>query len=114
MMTEQELRRLAKLIVEEQANNPEWMMAKVKAEAKMRKGKTLPHWVNAKVAADVLGISVRTMREIKESFTYIKSGSSRQGNIYFDANLLTEEYDRYLAQKNRTINMIPLKVVAGS
>ncbi len=112
-MTDLELRKLAKMIVEEQINNPEWMMAKAKAEAKVRKGKTLPHWVNAKVAAEVLGISVRTMRDIKESFTFIKSGDSRQGNVYFDANLLVEEYDRYLAQKNRTI-MMPLKVAVGS
>lgn len=106
-MTESDLNRLvamlvpklAKKIVEEEFNNPEWMMAFAKATSKVRKENTQPHWVNAKVAADVLGISVRTMREIKESFTFIKNGGERQSNIYFDANLLMEEYDRFLASK---------------
>lgn len=109
-MTDLELRKLAKMIVEEQMNSPEWMAAAVKAIEKVRKGKTQPHWVNAKVAADVLGISVRTMRAIKESFTYIKNGGERQSNIYFDANLLVGEYDRFLAQKKGTTKLFPLKV----
>ena len=55
--------------------------------------------VNAKVAADMLGISVRQLRRIKDSFSYVKTGNTQQSGIMFNANTLHEEYEAYIASK---------------
>lgn len=112
-MTDNELKKLAQYIVEEQATNAEWMLQFAKAQEKVRKGKSKPQWVNSEKAADILGISRRTMRDIKGHFTFIKSGDERQSNIYFDANKLREEYDCYIASKNRVVRLKPEKVAVG-
>ena len=101
MMTDNELRKLAQMIVEAQASNPTWMLENAKAHMKLRKKDTEPRWVNTKVAAQMLGLSVRTMRDIKDSFCYIKSGNENQSNIYFDANKLMDGYDKYLASRRK-------------
>lgn len=104
-MTDKELRKLAQMIVEEQAANPQWMMEFAKAQAQLRKKPAGPQWVNTQVAADTLGISVRTMRDIKKHFTHIKSGDEKQSSVYFDANKLMEEYDKYLASRKKVVRM---------
>lgn len=115
MMTDNELRKLACYIVEEQAANPQWMIEFAKAQQKLHKGKTESQWVNSKVAANILGISQRTMRDIKDNFTHIKSGGERQSNIYFDAKKLQEEYDKYLSSRNkRIVKLEAMKVAAGT
>lgn len=113
MMTDNELKKLAQYIVEEQATNAEWMLQFAKAQEKVRKGKSKPQWVNSEKAAEILGIKPRAIREIKVYFTHIKSGSEKQGNIYFDANKLREEYDCYIASKNRVVRLKPEKVAVG-
>jgi hypothetical protein len=114
MMTDNELRKLAQFIVEEQAANPEWMLQFANAQQKLQKGKTQSHWINSETAADILGISRRTMRDIKGHFTFIKSGDERQSNIYFDANKLREEYNCYLASRNKKVVKLNYpKVAAG-
>ena len=101
MMTDNELRKLARFTVEEQAANKVWMLEYAKAQAKLRRGKVEPRWVNSKVAAEFLGISRRTMRSVKENFTNTKNGCEKQGNIYFDANRLQEEYDKFLQSRTK-------------
>jgi len=114
MMTDNELRKLACYIVEEQLSNPQWMLEYAKAQQKLQKGKIQSQWINSKVAADILGISRRTMRDIKDHFTHIKSGDEKQSNIYFDANKLQEEYDKFLASRNkRIVKLEAMKVAAG-
>ena len=113
-MTDNELRKLAQFIVEEQASNANWMLEFAKAQQKLQKGKTEAQWVNSEKAAEILGISRRSMRDIKEHFTYIKSGSERQSNIYFDANKLREEYDCFLGSKKRVVRLEPTKIAAGA
>lgn len=100
-MSDIDLRKLASYIVEEQAGNPQWMLGYAKAQEKLHRSKAAPRWVNSKVAAGILGISCRTMRSIKENFTYTKNGNSNQSNIYFDANKLLTDYDRLLAAKGQ-------------
>lgn len=113
MMTDLELRKLAQMIVEEQIANPQWMAEFAKAQSKVRKDKVRAHWVNTKAAADILGISVRSMRDIKKHFTHIKSGDEKQSNVYFDANLLEAEYDKYLASKKKVIMLAPVSRAAA-
>lgn len=110
-MTDEELRKYALYTVEAQLSNPEWMLAFARAQAKVNMSSMQPRWINSARAAEILGIGRRTLREIKDNFTYTKSGNSRQGSIYFDANTLQEEYDRFVSKQNRTIRFIPQKVV---
>lgn len=102
-MTDNELKRLARFIVEAQASNPQWMMANAKAQAELRRKDTEAHWVNTKVAAEILGLSVRTVRDIKDYFVYVKRGTEKQSCIYFDANKLSEGYDKYLASSSKVV-----------
>lgn len=113
MMTDNELKKLAQFIVEEQASNAEWMLGLARAQQKMQKGKIQAQWINSEKAAEILGISRRTLRDNKEHFTYIKSGNERQSNIFFDANKLRGEYDCYLASKKRIVTLEPMKVATG-
>lgn len=105
MMTDKELRKLAQMIVESQLNNPQWMLEFAKAQAQLRKKHAGPQWINTQAAAESLGISVRTMRSIKHNFTHIKSGDEKQSSVYFDANKLMEEYDRYLASRKKVVSI---------
>ena len=108
MMSDNELRRLAHLIVLEQASNEQWMIAFAKAQSKHKTQKRL---VSAKKAAETLGISVWQLYRIKDDddgkpqFSYTK-GESQSSPLKFDASTLLEEYERYLARKrNKVIQM---------
>ena len=105
MMTDKELRKLAQMIVEEQASNPAWMNEFAKAQAQLRKKSVGPRWISTQVAAETLGISVRTMRDLKKHFTHIKSGEEKQSSVYFDANKLMAEYDKYLASRKKVVSI---------
>ena len=84
-MSEYELRRLAKMIVEIQSQDEAWLMAFAKAQAKLMP----PRLVSAKEAAGILGISVSCLYKIKDDdygiprFTYIKGGS-KSSPLKFD------------------------------
>lgn len=75
-MTDLELRKLAKMIVQEQAKNSEWKNAFAKAQAQHQK--PVETLVSAQKAATILGISVWQLYRIKDDkdgkpqFTYIK------------------------------------------
>lgn len=94
MMTDRELKRLAHLIVLEQASSDEWMKAYVRAQKALSKPER--HLVSAKKAADMLGISVWQLYRIKDAFNYVK-GSSESSPLRFDASTLVEEYERYVS-----------------
>lgn len=107
-----ELQTLSRLIVQEQANNPEWMAAYVKAQSQLQNKEE--RLVSAKEAAARLGISVWLLYRIKDDengrpqFSYRK-GASQSSPLRFNAATLMEEYDRYLAKnraaKHLTIHM---------
>jgi hypothetical protein len=102
MMSDNEMRQLAKMIVIEQANNEQWMMAFAKAQAKLQKKERC--LVSAKKAAEMLGISVWQLYRIKDDesgrpqFSYTK-GESQSSPLKFDSSVLLEEYERYLSRK---------------
>ena len=111
-MTDNEMRRLAHLIVMEQANNEEWMIAFAKAQAKLQKHEK--RLVSAKKAAEMLGISTWQLYRIKDDedgmpqFSYTK-GSSQSSPLSFDADKLLEEYERYLSRKRmKVVSIKPL------
>ena len=115
MMSDNELRRLAKMIVIEQANNEQWLMNFAKAQQKMQKPEM--RLVSAKKAAEMLGISVWQLYRIKDDesgrpqLSYTK-GDSQSSPLKFDASTLLEDYERYLARKKlRVIQMKPVAVV---
>ena len=106
-MTEYELRRLAKMIVELQSQDEAWLMAFARAQAKLRMD--APRYVSAKEAARMLGISVSRLYHIKDDeygsprFSYVKGGS-QSSPLKFDANVLMDEYRSYLdSQKKRCV-----------
>lgn len=107
MMSDNELKRLAHLIVMEQAGNEQWMVAFAKAHAKLQK--TERRLISAKKAAETLGISVWQLYRIKDDesgtpqFSYTK-GDSQSSPLKFDASTLLADYERYLARK-KTIQM---------
>mgnify|MGYP002625432446 CR=1 FL=1 len=112
MMSDVEMRKLAHYIVLE-AREDEELLVKV-AKMLQKSGKTEQRRnVNAKVAADMLGISVRQLRRIKDSFSYMKTGTAQQAGIMFNANTLHEEYDAYIASRQKTFQIKPLKVATG-
>jgi hypothetical protein len=86
-MTDSELRRLAHYIVQEQANNEQWLTAFAKAQAKLREPEK--RLVGAKKAAEMLGISVTLLRRIKDDengvpqFSYVKGGSKSSPLKFF-------------------------------
>lgn len=97
-MTDIELKKLAHYIVLE-AREDEGLLAKL-AKMLQKSGKTEQRRnVNAKVAADMLGISVRQLRRIKDNFSYVKTGTARSAKILFNANSLNEEFEAYVALK---------------
>lgn len=111
-MTDNELRRLAHLIVLEQASNEQWMIAFAKAQSKLQKPQK--KLVSAKIAAEMLGISVWQLYRIKDDedgtprFSYTK-GESQSSPLKFDASTLLEEYEKYLASKKTKV--VQMKVV---
>lgn len=112
MMTDAELKRLAHLIVLEQASNEEWMMAFAKAQSKMKKPEK--KLISAKKAAEILGISVWQLYRIKDDedgrprFSYTK-GSSQSSPLKFNSATLVEEYERYLSTSKKFIPLRPVK-----
>lgn len=111
-MTDQELQKLARLIVIEQANNEQWMEAFARANAKLQKPEK--RLVSAKKAADILGISVWQLYKIKDdeygrpNFSYTK-GDSQSSPLKFNANTLIEEYERLLAKGKKVITLNPIR-----
>ena len=61
--------------------------------------------VSTKEAAMMLGISAMQLYHIKDDengvprFSYIKTGSSKQASLKFDASKLIKEYERYIATR---------------
>lgn len=90
-MTDIELKKLAVMIVEQQAQNKDWMQAYVAECIKLEKD----NLVSASKAAEILGISVGHLRRIKEHFHYVK-GSSQSSPLRFDADKLKEDYLGYI------------------
>ena len=113
-MTFNELQTLARLIVEEQAKNPEWMAAFAEAQAQQQKKED--KLISAKEAADRLGISVWLLYRIKDDengnprFSYRK-GDSQSSPLKFNAATLMKEYDAYLANRrmHKTRIMVPFR-----
>lgn len=111
-MTDNELRRLARMIVQEQSRNEEWMNAFAKASSRIRSAEM--GMVSAKRAAEILGISVWQLYRIKDNedgtprFTYVK-GCSKSSPLRFDSSLLRKEYDAYLRMRNTAAFIIPLR-----
>lgn len=106
------MKRLAHLIVMEQAQNEDWMLAFAKAQQKLRKPEK--RLVSAKKAADMLGISTWQLYRIKDGedgvpqFSYTK-GCSQSSPLRFDADKLLGEYERYLSRKRmKVVQMKPL------
>lgn len=112
MMSDVELRKLAHYIVVE-AREDDVLLAKVAKMLQKFSVKQERRNVNAKVAADMLGISVRQLRRIKEHFSCVKTGTSKQAGIMFNANTLQQEYDAYIALKQKMFQLKPLKVANG-
>ncbi len=116
MMSDNELRRLAHLIVLEQASNEQWMIAFAKAQSKLQKPQK--KLVSAKIAADTLGISVWQLYRIKDDedgrpqFSYTK-GESQSSPLKFDASTLLEDYERYLARR-KSSKVIQMKAIVGN
>lgn len=110
MMTDAEMRRLAHYIVMEQASNEQWLAAYAKAQSKLRGPER--RLISAKKAADMLGISVWQLYRIKDDedgrpqFSYTK-GSAKSSPLKFDASRLLDEYERYLAKRNKVVTMNP-------
>lgn len=117
MMTYSEMRQLARMIVEEQANNEAWMTAFAKANAKLQKKDD--RLLTAKEAADMLGISVSLLYHIKDDengiprFSYVKCGNAKSATLKFKASTLVEEYERYVASKKKVIKLSPVKTATG-
>lgn len=117
MMSDGELRRLARMIVQEQAKSEAWMTAFAKAKAKLEK--PTKNLVSAKQAAEMIGISVWQLYRIKDDenghpqFTYVK-GDSQSSPLYFDADLLIEEYKKFQLRRKMSKAMqkrLPIKCV---
>lgn len=49
-------------------------------------------------AAKRLGITPDRLRHIKDGFTHIKKGGEKQGKLFFDADLLIQEFN-FLSHK---------------
>lgn len=117
MMTLSEMRALARLIVEEQANSEKWMAAWAKEQAKLQKKDD--RLLTAKEAAAILGISVSQLYHIKDyedgrpRFSYVKCGNAKSSTLKFKASTLVDEYQRYVASLNKVIKLTPIKTAIG-
>ena len=99
-MSEYELRRLARLIVQGLIDN-DLFIAKV---AKMMPKRNRIHesekrLIGAKKAAEMLGISVTLLRNGVPQFSYVKGGS-KSSPLKFNAATLMDEYERYVSGKH--------------
>lgn len=118
MLSDLELRKLARMIVEEQAENEQWMMNFAKAQSKLKEKER--RLVSPEEAAKMIGISVWQLYHIKDDehgnprFSYVKSGESRSSRLKFDASVIVDEYSRFLAsRKNKCVMLTTMKKVVG-
>jgi len=56
-------------------------------------------YIKMSEAAKILGVSVSTLRHIKDNFSCVKSGSAKSSPILFKESCLMRDYETYLAQK---------------
>lgn len=95
-MTDQELQKLAAMIVEQQAKDKAWMQAYVAERIRQEQGiDASTNLVSAAKAAEILGISVSRLYHIKQHFHYVKGGS-KSSPLKFDADRLKEDYLDYI------------------
>lgn len=95
-MTDQELQKLAAMIVEQQSKDKAWMQAYVAERIRQEQGiDGNTNLVSAAKAAEILGISVSRLYHIKNHFHYIKGGS-QSSPLKFDADRLKEDYLDYI------------------
>jgi transcription initiation factor IIE alpha subunit len=89
MLTEYEMQRLAKLIVNGLVNDDRF----VTKVAKMvpQKNRT----IKAKEVAKILGISVWTVRDIAAYLGGTRKGDEKRGQWVFEENGLVERYQEY-------------------
>lgn len=105
-MTDEELRRLARFIVQEQAENDRWMESFARAQARL--GEQCRRLVSAKTAAEMLGISVWQLYRIKDDdngvprFSYTKGGS-QSSPLRFNPDTIVDEYESYLAETKKNV-----------
>ncbi len=100
-MSIEEIDLLAVKIAEHLMNNDRFVekMAKVMSHNPARR------LVTTKEAAAMLGISAMQLYHIKDDengvprFSYIKTGSSKQAPLKFDASKLMKEYERFIASR---------------
>lgn len=100
-MTDQELQKLAAMIVEQQAKDKAWMQAYVAERIRQEQGiEASTNLVSAAKAAEILGISVGHLRRIKDHLHYVKGGS-QSSPLKFDADRLKEDYLLYIKSTQR-------------
>lgn len=56
-------------------------------------------WISAKEAAQIIGITEDHLLRLKDNFTYVKVGNSRNGRVRFRKETLVEEHIH--SQKHR-------------
>lgn len=99
VMTDYEIKRLAKAIISEVLEN-DFLLRKI-ASYGQSQGKGCNRLVTAKQAAQMLGISVSHLYHIKDDengmprFSYTKVGGGKQGVLRFNAGTLMREYEQY-------------------
>ena len=118
MMTEREIDLLAQRICF-YAKNDDELLEKV-AKFIGKSAKPEPRLVSTKTAAEIIGISEWQLYHIKDDedgkpqFTYVKTGKSKSARLKFDASVIREEYERFLAKKKNTLRLAPrYRKVAG-
>ena len=89
MLTEYEMSRMAKLIVNGLVNDDRFM-AKV-AKLVPKRNKVL----RVKDVADLLGVSVWTVRDIAPQLGGTRKGDEKRGQWVFEENGLVERYQEY-------------------
>ena len=94
-MTDQELQKLAAMIVEQQSKDKAWMQAYVAERIRQEGIDGNINLVSAAKAAEILGISVGHLRRIKDHLHYVKGGS-KSSPLKFDADRLKEDYLDYI------------------
>lgn len=100
-MTDQELQKLAAMIVEQQSKDKAWMQAYVAERIRQEQGiDASTNLVSAAKAAEILGISVGHLRRIKDHLHYVKGGS-KSSPLKFDADRLKEDYLDYIKNTQR-------------
>ena len=94
MLTDFDIQRTAKAVVD-------LLLADDRFLARMQKiaPKTTSRRLKAKDAAELLGISVRMLRNAAPYIGGIKNGESNNNPYYFDEEGLKERYNEYLQNK---------------